>query len=66
MDFLEKSKMRLEHWMTHNTHHLEEYELFADQLEDAGKAESAGHVREMVDLSARVNTCIEKALQGLE
>lgn len=66
MDFVEKAKTRLDHWMTHNTHHLEEYEIFADHLEDAGKTESAGYVREMVDLSAKVNDCLKKAIQALE
>jgi len=66
MDFVEMAKTRLEHWMSHNTHHLEEYEIFADHLEAAGKTESAGYIREMVELSAKANTCIEKALEGLE
>ena len=34
MDFIEKTKVRLEHWISHNEHHLEEYEMFAKQLEE--------------------------------
>jgi len=66
MDFLEKAKIRLEHWITHNDHHKEEYELFAEQLEQAGKEESARQVREMIRLSIESNECLRKALKALE
>ena len=65
MDFIEKAKMRLEHWLTHNDHHQEEYELFADQLEENGKAEAAGQVREMAELASKSNECLRKALKEL-
>ena len=65
MEFAEKAKVRLEHWITHNDHHHEEYEMFAEQLEGAGKDESAGHIREMIDLSSRSTECLRKALKGL-
>jgi len=32
MDFIEKARLRLEHWITHNDHHQYEYEMFAEQL----------------------------------
>ena len=48
MESIEKAKIRLEHWITHNEHHYEEYETFADQLEESGKADSAKYVREMM------------------
>jgi uncharacterized protein (TIGR02996 family) len=66
MDFVEKAKIRLEHWITHNDHHHEEYLVFADQLEEAGKKESAAHIREMVELSHRSTDCLQKALNALE
>jgi hypothetical protein len=65
MDSLEKAKIRITNWMHHNEHHQEEYELFADQLEKEGKAESARHIREMAALTAKTNECLKKALQGL-
>ena len=65
MEFAEKAKVRLEHWITHNDHHQEEYEMFVEQLEGAGKDESAGHIREMIDLSSRSTECLRKALKGL-
>ena len=66
MDFEEKAKVRLEHWITHSDHHQEEYILFADQLEEAGKVESAKQIREMAELSSRSTDCLKKALKALE
>ena len=66
MDIIEKAKIRIEHWITHSDHHQEEYEMFVEQLEEAGKTESARHIREMVDLTARSTECLRKALKTLE
>jgi len=66
MEFLEKAKMRLEHWITHSDHHQEEYSMFAEQLEEAGKLESAKYIREMIDLSSRSTDCLRRALKFLE
>ena len=66
MKFGEKAKIILERWITHNDHHQEEYEMFAEELEGAGKAESASHVREMTELSSRGTECLKKAMKALE
>ncbi|MFO7737185.1 MAG: hypothetical protein R6V46_01805 [Desulfatiglandaceae bacterium] len=66
MDFIEKAKIRLEHWITHNDHHQEEYEMFAEQLEDANKKESAEHLREMISLNSKSTACLREALKALE
>lgn len=66
MEFIEKAKVRLDHWIHHNDHHNEEYEMFADQLEEAGKSESAGYVREMIDLTVKSAECLKNALKALE
>ena len=66
MDFVEKAKIRLEHWKTHNDHHYEEYQIFADHLEDAGKTKSAGHIREMIDLTAKISDCLSSALKEID
>ncbi len=66
MDFVEKSRIRLEHWIKHNDHHQEEYEMFAEQLDEAGKEESAAHVREMIELTFKSNDCLQKALKAIE
>ena len=66
MDFIEKARIRLEHWITHNDHHQEEYEMFAEQLEDAGKKESLEHFRKMIEMTAKSSESLRKALNALE
>ncbi|RZB33097.1 MAG: hypothetical protein SRB2_04162 [Desulfobacteraceae bacterium Eth-SRB2] len=66
MDFIEKARIRLENWISHNDHHKEEYEMFADQLKTARKNERARFVRKMTALLAKSNECLIKALRVLE
>ena len=66
MDFIEKAKIRLENWISHNDNHQEEYEMFAKQLEEAGKNEISEHIREMIKLTAKSNECLREALKALE
>lgn len=66
MDFVEKAKIRLEHWRIHNDHHHEEYQLFAEQLEDTGKTKSAAHIREMIELSSKISDCLRNALKEVD
>jgi len=66
MEFKEKARIRLEHWIDHNEHHLEDYEQFASELEDAGKLDSARSIREMMDLTAKSTACLKKALEALD
>jgi primosomal protein N'' len=66
MEAVEKTIVRLRHWMSHNEHHLSEYEKVAADLEAAGHEASAAQIREMVALSKTSNECLEKALQALE
>ena len=66
MDTLEKAKIRITHWISHNDHHREEYELFAEQLEEAGKAAAAGQIREIARLQEASTDCLRKALLDLE
>jgi hypothetical protein len=65
MELIEKARIRLEHWISHSDHHYEEYEIFADQLEDAGKAESAKCIREMMTLTSKSTECLREALKHL-
>ncbi len=65
MDSVDKAKIRLEHWISHNEHHDEDYESFIKELEEAGKKESAGYIREMMELSSRSTECLKKALKAL-
>ena len=66
MDFIEKARIRLENWITHNDHHQAEYEVFAEQLKEAVKIESSEHVREMMEMTSKSNECLRKALKALE
>jgi ferric-dicitrate binding protein FerR (iron transport regulator) len=65
MEFVEKARIKLEHWMTHNDNHRREYEDFARELQQAGQATSADQVREMIDLAAKSSECLRKALRAL-
>lgn len=65
MDFMEKAQIRLQSWITHNDHHQEEYEMFAEQLDGANKTESAKHIREMIELNSKSNECLRQALKAL-
>ena len=51
---------------TYNDHHHEEYEMFAEQLQDAGKNESSEHIRKMIELTVKGNECLRKALKALD
>jgi formyltetrahydrofolate hydrolase len=65
MDFVEKARIRLEHWIAHNVSHQEEYEEFMEQLQDAGEQESADHIREMIALAEKSTHCLRNALNAL-
>ncbi len=65
MDFVEKAKIRLRHWIEHSEHHLDEYESFARELSARGKSESASQVLEMARLTRQSNECLRKALDAL-
>jgi len=66
MDFVQKAKIRLEHWLEHNLHHIDEYQEFIKALKEAGKEKSARYVEEMVDYLIKSNESIKSALKALE
>jgi hypothetical protein len=66
MEFSEKAAIRIKHWMAHNESHLRDYETFAAQLEEARATRSAAHIREMAELTRKIDDCLEKALTALE
>ena len=65
MEFLEKAKIRLEHWIEHNEQHQEEYSKFASELAEAGKLEAAKQIEAMVELTAKSSACLKKALEAM-
>jgi hypothetical protein len=65
MEFVEKARIRLKHWIHHSEEHYQEYVSFAKELEDAGKIESARHLKDMISLSARSTEVLKKAMKAL-
>ena len=65
MDSTEKAKKRLDHWISHNEQHCEEYEKFAQELEKEDHFESAAFVREIIPLAERATEFMKKALEAL-
>ena len=65
MTFTEKSKHRIEHWRRHNEVHLQEYKKFAYELEMAGEAETAGHIRQVATLMGQATGHLDDALRAL-
>jgi hypothetical protein len=65
MEFDERAKIRVEHWIKHAADHLKEYEQFADELEKEGNTESARHIRETAVLTAQSTNCLDNALLSL-
>jgi len=65
MEFMEKARIRLEHWIHHSEEHYEEYSSFTKELEEAGKIESARHLKDMISLTTRSTECLKKAMKAL-
>jgi len=65
MEFIEKAKIRLEHWIHHTEDHYQEYVSFAKELEEAGKIESARHLKDVIALTTRTTECLKKAMKAL-
>ena len=65
MEFIEKARIRLEHWIHHSEDHYQEYLSFAKELEEAGKIESARHLKDMISLTTRSTECLKRAMKAL-
>ncbi len=66
MDFIEKAKIRMSHWIEHNRQHIQEYKNFAEELRKVGKTKSAQCIEEMVKYIEKSNKSLENALNALE
>lgn len=66
MDFSEKARIRIEHWIEHNEQHQQEYSKFAQELAEAGNLESAKQIQEMLKLTAKSSDCLKKALDAMD
>ncbi len=65
MELQEKARIRIEHWLNHNKSHVEDYQKFAEQLEEARMQPCAGYIREMIAWTAKSNDCLQEALDAL-
>ena len=63
MDFSEKAKIRIEHWLKDNESHITQYGQFVEQFEAEGMQAVAGHIREMIAWTAKGNACLREALK---
>lgn len=66
MDFNEKARIRLGHWVNHSEEHQKEYDGFSRELENAGRDESAGFIRELAKLTEKSTEYLKKALAALD
>jgi hypothetical protein len=62
---LDRTAIRMEHWLEHNRQHCEEYEQLAQELEALGKSESARALREMIAHVQKGNDQLGRALAAL-
>jgi len=65
MEAIEKARVRIEEWIHHLSHHMEDYQKLASELETLGKRESASQIRQAVDLTSQGAEHLEKALEAL-
>ena len=65
MEFREKAKLRIEHWMKHSNAHVNEYSEFADELDNYGYIDAARNIREMATITAKCSHYLINALQSV-
>lgn len=65
MDDIQKSKVRLAHWIEHNVDHLKGYQEVAGLLEREGMQPVAATIRKGMQFIESANKEFEKALQDL-
>jgi Arc/MetJ-type ribon-helix-helix transcriptional regulator len=65
MDDIEKSRVRLIHWIEHNLEHLKGYNEVAEILERDGFTSASDRIRRGVKLIEAANEEFETALAGL-
>lgn len=66
MDELEKSKIRLKHWIDHNEDHIKGYREVAESLSKAGFAEQAEKISKGITLIQEANDQFKHALGGFD
>lgn len=62
MDDIQKSTIRLAHWIDHNRDHVKGYQEVMESLEREGLEGAAGMVRGSIELIEQANGKLEQAL----
>ena len=65
MDDIQKSRIRLKHWIDHNFEHIKGYEEVAQTLDNNNCGATAEMIRRGTRLIEDANTEFEKALESL-
>jgi len=65
MEFSEKARIRLEHWLKHNKEHEKEYRRFRDELLSKGKTKSAKLMESIIEHVSQCSKLFEEAIDGL-
>lgn len=65
MNEIEKSKIRLSHWIDHNVDHLKGYHEVAAALQEAGETEAADLIRRGVESVEEANRHFQQAVARL-
>ncbi len=65
MEYTEKVRKRLEHWLEHNEKHIEEYKKLAAELKTKGYDSAANYILKLVEHTNRMNEEIKNALDKI-
>ena len=66
MEFREKARLRIEHWMKQSADHVREYSKFADELENSGYSDAADNIREIATITSKCDHCLKNALLSVQ
>ncbi len=62
MEFKEKAKIRVEHWLEHNEKHYDEYINFAKELEKNGMIEEKKIMEKVAELTKEISSLFKKLI----
>lgn len=65
MEYTEKVRKRLEHWLEHNAKHMEEYKKLADELKEKGYESAANYILNLIEHTKKMNDEINNALNNI-
>ncbi|MFO8113569.1 MAG: hypothetical protein R6T92_13775 [Desulfosalsimonadaceae bacterium] len=66
MAFPEKMEKLLNHWIKHNREHVQTYRMWAKRAADAGMGDIGTLIEEAAEISGKVDTALENALERLK